>query len=86
MLQEYINAVKEASRLVADITVEVERARERRSLVPVVEALVAFSGVDRLVATILLAELGDISRFDFPRQLASFLDLIACGARRHKSL
>ena len=44
VLQEYINAVKEASLRVADITVEVERARERWSLAPVVEAPCGSSG------------------------------------------
>ena len=62
VLQEYI---KRPVRRIADITVEVER--ERWSLAPVVEALVALRGVDRLAATILLAELGYISRFDSPR-------------------
>lgn len=88
MLQDYINAVKEAGLRVADITAEVERTRQRWSLAPVVGALVALQGVDRLAAIILLAELGDISRFNFPRQLASFLDLAPSehnsGARRRQ--
>ena len=44
--------------------------------------------MDKLAATILLAELGDISRFDSPRQLASFVGLVpseySSGARRRQ--
>ena len=79
VLQEYMNAVKEASLRVSDITAEAEKARERWSLSPAVEAFVALRGIDRLAATILLVELGDISRFDSPRQLASFVGLIQSG-------
>ena len=35
------------------------------SLAPLVDSLVALRAIDRLAATVLLAELGDINRFDF---------------------
>jgi len=44
--------------------------------VPVVEALQALRGVQFTVAVTLSAELGDLSRFDHPRQLMSYLGLI----------
>jgi len=43
---------------------------------PVVEALQALRGVQFLVAITVVAELGDLTRFDNPRQLAAFVGLI----------
>ena len=58
------------------------------SLAPVVRALMALRGVDRITAATLLAELGDIGRFDSPRQLMAFLGLVpsehSSGARRRR--
>ncbi len=42
---------------------------------PVVEALQALRGVQWLVALTVVAELGDLTRFDNPRQLAAFVGL-----------
>src|SRR4030095_11361832 len=42
---------------------------------PVVEAIQALRGVQFTVAVTLIAELGDLSRFDNPRQLMSYLGL-----------
>ena len=88
VLQEYINAVKEADRRVSEVSKQIDVARERWSLAPVVEALVALRGIDKLSATVLMAELGDISRFHKPEQLFSYVGLVptehSSGARRHQ--
>lgn len=88
VLQEYIDASRAASRRVADLTAQMERALPRWSLAPVVEALVALRGIDKVAAMVLLAELGDISRFDSPRQLMGFLGLVpsehSSGSRRRQ--
>ncbi|MCB1829479.1 MAG: IS110 family transposase [Gammaproteobacteria bacterium] len=88
VLQEYINAVKAASRRVADITTQMERVLPQWSLAPVVDSLVALRGIDKLAAMILLAELGDISRFDSPKQLMAYLGLVpsehTSGGRRRQ--
>ena len=52
-----------------------ERAPAWR-LYPVVQALQALRGVQLLVAITVVAELGDLTRFDSPRQLAAFVGLI----------
>jgi transposase len=44
-------------------------------LKPVVEALQALRGVQEITALTVVAELGDITRFDSPRQLAAFVGL-----------
>ncbi len=88
VLQEYINAVKAASQRVADITAQMERVLPQWSLAPVVDSLVALRGIDKLAAMVLLAELGDISRFDSPKQLMAFLGLVpsehTSGGRRRQ--
>ena len=60
------------SRLEAEL---LERAPAWR-LYPVVQALQALRGVQFLVAITVVAELGDLTRFDSPRQLAAFVGLI----------
>jgi transposase len=54
----------------------------------VVSSLIALRGVDKITAIVLLAELGDISRFESPRQLMAFLGLVpsehSSGQRRRK--
>ena len=58
------------------------------SLGPVVDSLVALRGIDKLSAMVLLAELGDISRFASPKQLMSYLGLVpsehSSGGRRRQ--
>jgi len=58
------------------------------SLGGVVKSLVALRGIDKLAAMVLLAELGDISRFDSPRQLMAYLGLVpsehSSGGRRRQ--
>jgi transposase len=88
VLQEYTNAVKAASGRVADLTTQMMHALPRWSLAPVVDSLVAMRGIDQLAAMILLSELGDISRFDNPKQLMAFLGLVpsehSTGPRRRQ--
>jgi transposase len=76
VLQEYIDAVKAATQRVVDISTQMERVLPRWSMAPVVDSLVALRGIDKLAAMVLLAELGDISRFESPKQLMAFLGLV----------
>lgn len=88
VLQEYIDAVKAASRRVADMMGEMLRVLPQWRLAPVVDALTALRGIDKLSAMTLLAELGDISRFQSPRQLMAYLGLVpgehSSGGRRRQ--
>ncbi len=76
VFQEYVEAVKQAEARVAGLEREMEKALENWSLAPVVEALMALRGVKLITAMTIMAELGDITRFDSPRQLMSFLGLV----------
>lgn len=86
VLQEYIDAAKAATQRVDDLTEKIHRVLPSWSMAPVVDALVALRGVDVLAATVLLAELGDISRFESPKQLMAYLGLVpsehSSGGRR----
>ncbi len=88
VLQEYIDAVKAAGRRVADLMDHILQALSGWSLAPVVDSLVALRGIDKLSAVTLLAELGDISRFDNPKQLMAYLGVVpsehSTGRRRRQ--
>ena len=88
VLQTYIDAERAAGERVAQLTDQLMRALPEWSLAPVVDSLVALRGIDKLAAIVLLAELGDISRFDSPKQLMAFLGLVpsehSSGGRRRQ--
>ena len=88
VLQEYLDAVKAASQRVDDITAQMMDAQAQWSLAPVVASLVTLRGIDKVAAMVLLAELGDISRFDSPRQLMAYPGLVpsehSTGKRRRQ--
>lgn len=88
VLQEYVNAVKSATQRVADMMALILNALPSWSLAPIVDSLVALRGIDKLSAITVLAELGDISRFDNPKQLMAFLGLVpsehSTGSRRRQ--
>ena len=86
VFQESIRAVDEQVDRLQRLEAErLERAPAWR-LYPVVEALQALRGVQFLVAITVVAELGDLTRFDSPRQLGAFVGLIpsedSSGPRR----
>ena len=76
VFQEYVDAVKQAEARVVGLIKEMEKALAGWALAPVVEALMALRGVKLITAMTIMAELGDITRFDSPRQLMSFLGLV----------
>jgi transposase len=73
---EYRQAVSEVharvQRLSEALTQELESWRMR----PLVQALMTLRGVDQLVATTLVAELGELRRFAHPRELMGYLGLV----------
>lgn len=76
VFQESVRAVDEQVDRIQRLDAElVERAPAWR-LYPVVQALQALRGVQFLVAITVVAELGDLTRFHNPRQLAAFVGLI----------
>lgn len=76
VLQEYIDAVKQAQRRVAALEEQMRTALAGWSMEPVARALMALRGVGVITAMTLLAELGDLTRFASPRELMGYLGLV----------
>lgn len=77
-LREYIEAITVAGERLARLSTAVEEALAGWRMEPVVRALMCLRGVDVLTAMILVAEAGDLTRFDSPVQLMSYFGLTSC--------
>jgi transposase len=77
VFQEYVDAVKQAEGRVASLDGEMSKAVQAWSLEPVVMALTALRGINLLSALSLVAELGDLTRFDSPSQLMGYVGLVS---------
>jgi len=75
-LQEYIDTVHENCNRVDRLTDQIRQLVPGWRLGPIVSALQTARGVSLIVAVTILAELGDLSRFDKPSQLMAYLGLI----------
>ena len=75
VFQEYVRAVSEHTERLQRVDTELQTQVQTWRWVPVVEAIQALRGVQFTVAVTLIAELGDLSRFENPRQLMSYLGL-----------
>jgi transposase len=88
VFQEYVRAVSEQQDRLQRLEAELREQVQAWRLYPVVHALQALRGVQFTVAVILIAELGDLTRFDNPRQLMSYLGLTpseySSGERRRQ--
>src|SRR3954469_5706991 len=76
VLEDYIATIEAATSRRDRLEASIEAALPDWSLAPVVRALQALRGMALIVAATLAAELGDISRFDNPRQLMAYLGLV----------
>lgn len=74
--QEALGAVDEQVERLRRIESQLGELIPAWRLAPVVRALQALRGVQQTVAVTVVAELGDLTRFDNPRQLAAFLGLV----------
>ena len=75
-MQEYVDTVRSCSERVERITEQIGLLVIKWRLGPMVEALQALRGVSLVVAATVVAELGDLTRFDNPRQVMAYLGLI----------
>ena len=76
VFQEYIEAINVESQRLERLTQAMENALPGWKWEAVVRALMSLRGVRVIVAMTLVAEAGDISRFDDPRQLMSYFGLV----------
>ena len=75
-LQEYIDAAEEAMKRIDRLTEQVRQMVSTWRMAPVVNALQALRGVADIVATTMVVEVGDLTRFENPRQLMAYLGLV----------
>jgi transposase len=88
VFQEYVRAINAQSERLERLAQELKDQVKAWRLNPVVEALQALRDVQFIVAVTTVAERGDLTRFDHPRQLMKFLGLIpseySSGERRRQ--
>ena len=76
VFQEGIDAIEDALQRLRRLEKQLALIVPEWSMAPVVEAYQAMRGASFLVAVTFAAEIGDVRRFDTPRQLMSFLGLV----------
>jgi transposase len=88
VFQEYVRAVSEQTERLRRLEAELPALVQSWCWRPVVEAIQALRGVQFIAAVTLIAELGDLTRFENPRQLMSYLGLVpsehSSGERRRQ--
>ena len=88
VVQEYLRAVSEQTERLQRLEAELQPLVQTWRWAPVVEAIQALRGGQFLAAVTLIAELGDLTRFETPRQLMSYLRLVpsehSSGERRRQ--
>ena len=75
-LQEYIHSVEECSERVDRLTEQMLKLLPSWRMAPVVAALQGLRGVATVVAVTMVVEIGDLRRFENPRQLMAYLGLV----------
>ena len=76
VLQGYIDTLNQCSARVERLTEQIRQLVPQWRLSPVVQALQSLRGVSLIVASTTIAELGDLKRFQSPRELMSYLGLV----------
>jgi transposase len=76
VFQAYVRAVHESTERLQRLEQELQDQVKSWRLQPVVEALQALRGVQFTVAVTMVAAIGDLTRFDTPRELMTCLGLI----------
>jgi transposase len=75
-LQEYRDTIDETERRVKRLTDQLRHLTPTWRWAPVVDALQALRAVSFVTAVGLVVEVGDVRRFDHPRELMAFLGLV----------
>lgn len=75
-LDEMLQAERQALERIARLEQAIREAVADWSQAPLVPALMAMRGIDMIAAVTILAEIGDLSRFESPRQLMAYLGLV----------
>jgi transposase len=76
VLEEYILAVEAATERIERIEKHMQDQLAAWHMAPVVKALMGFKGFQTVAAMIVVSEIGNIHRFNHPRQLMAYLGLV----------
>jgi transposase len=77
ILEEYLCAIEFAAERITRCEASMAALLEGWPLKPAVEAVMTMRGFEMVAAMIVVSELGDIHRFDHPRQLMGYLGLVS---------
>ena len=78
VLEEMLQAERQVVERIGRLEQAIREALADWSLAAIVPALMAMRGIDLVAAVTVLAEIGDLSRFESPRQLMAYLGLVPC--------
>src|SRR4051794_40963039 len=78
VLREYRQGIADAQARLERLTQHIADVLTTWSMAPVVEAYQALRGVALVAAVTFVAEIGDVRRFESPRQLMGYLGLVPC--------
>src|SRR3954470_233450 len=78
VLREYRQGIDDAQARLERLTQQIAEVLTTWSMAPVVEAYQALRGVALVTAVTFAAEIGDVRRFESPRQLMAYLGLVPC--------
>jgi transposase len=76
VFEELMGAERQARDRADRILAEIRKVVANWSLAPLVGALQAMRGIDLVAAVTIAAEIGDLARFDTPRELMAYLGLV----------
>jgi transposase len=74
--QDYVDAITDAERRLQRVEDQISSLLPEWTLRPVVDALQAMRGISLINAVVLVAEVGDFTRFSNPRQLMAYFGLV----------
>ena len=76
VFQDYVDAVGDAERRLKRVEGQILTLLSDWSLSPIVDSLQALRGIAVINAVVLVAEVGDFTRFNSPRQLMAYFGLV----------
>jgi transposase len=76
VFQEYVDTVQSLTRRVTALEGQVEKAGTESAFAQQIQGYMALRGIDRLTATTLVAEVGDLRRFTTAPQLMKYLGVV----------
>ncbi len=74
--QELIDSLRECSQRVERLTRQIQEFLPNWHRYPVVQSIQALRGLSTIVATTTIAEIGNLGRFEHPKELMSYLGLV----------